>query len=217
MKDSTRNKGVPGASTAEPTSDYQIREIEARLDRRLDILEAQRDRVRWLARLMGASFVAVLITLILVLVTVFRDDGTVTAQTLLTEEIVLQDGGGVTRGRLAADPDGRVQFTLSDRDGRGRIRLTVLADGSPGVTITDADARPRAVLGYLPDGTTSLVFADAQGTSRAVVGVEPDGSTHALFSDRGGRIRTLVGVGADGVPSVSVSEEGRGGLSTDGP
>lgn len=217
MKDSMRNMGVPETSTAESTSDYRIREVEARLDRRLEVLEAQRDRVRWMARLTGAGFVAVLITLAIVLLTAFGGDGTLTTQSLFAEEVVLQDGGGVTRGRLAADSDGRVQFTLSDREGRGRIRLTVLADGSPGLTITDSDARPRAVLGYLPDGTTSLVFADAQGTSRAVVGVEPDGSTHALFSDRAGTIRTLVGVGADGVPSVSVSEGGQGRLSPDAP
>jgi hypothetical protein len=210
MKESIRNMGVPEASAAESDSDYRIREIEARLDRRLEVLEAQRGRMRLMTRLMGAGFVAIMITLAVVLLTAMGRDGTLTAQSLHTGEVVLQDGGGVTRGRLAADADGRVQFTLSDRDGRGRIRLTVLADGSPGVTITDADARPRAVLGYLPDGTTNLVFADAQGTSRAVVGVEPDGSTHALFSDRAGRIRTLVGVGADGVPSVSVSEGGEG-------
>jgi hypothetical protein len=217
MKDSTQDKGAPGASVAESTSDYQIREVEARLDRRLEVLESQRERLRWMARLMGAGFVATLITLAIVVRTVFGSGGDLAARSLLTEEVVLRDGHGVTRGRLAADSDGRVQFSLSDRDGRGRIRLTVLADGSPGVTITDADARPRAVLGYLPDGTTNLVFADAQGTSRAVVGVEPDGSTHALFSDRAGRIRTLVGVGADGAPSVSVLEGDQGGVSSGAP
>jgi hypothetical protein len=206
-----RDNDVLGGSTAEaePTSDYRIREVEARLDRRLVALESQRDRLRWMARLMGAAFVGALIALAMALRT-GNADGTLATRSLLTEEVVLRDADGITRGRLGPDPDGRAQFSLSDRDGRGRIRLTVLADGSPGVTISDADARPRAVLGYLPDGTTSLVLADAHGTSRAVVGLEPDGSTHALFSDRAGRIRTLVGVGADGVPSVSVLEGGQG-------
>jgi hypothetical protein len=217
MKDSTWDKGLPGAVTAESTSDYRIREMEARLDRRVEALESQRDRLRWMARLMGIGFVATLFTLALVLRTVFGGDGTLSAGSLFTEEVVLRDGDGITRGHLGTDPDGRVQFSLSDRDGRGRIRLTVLADGSPGVTISDADARPRAVLGYLPDGTTSLVFADAQGTSRAVVGLEPDGSTHAHFADRAGRIRTLVGVGADGVPSVSVFEGAQESVFADTP
>ncbi len=217
MKESTTGKGFRGGSTdeAECACDYRIREVEARLDRRLETLESQRDRLRWMARLMGAGFVGTLIALTVVLWTVFGDDGALAAGSLFAEEVVLRDGDGVTRGRLGTDPDGRAQFSLSDRDGRGRIRLTVLADGSPGVTISDADARPRAVLGYLPDGTTSLVFADAQGMSRAVVGLEPDGSTHALFADRAGMIRTLVGVGRDGVPSVSLFEGEEGAASPD--
>lgn len=209
-----RDNDVPGGSPdgAESTSDYRIREVEARLDRRLAALESQRDRLRWMARLMGAAFVGTVIVLAIALRTANGDE-VLSTRSLSTEEVVLRDVGGVTRARLGTDPDGRAQFSLSDREGRGRIRLTVLADGSPGVTISDADARPRAVLGYLPDGTTSLVLADAQGTSRAVVGLEPDGSTHALFSDRTGRILTLVGVGADGVPSMSVLEGERGGIS----
>ncbi|HSJ13927.1 MAG TPA: hypothetical protein VK939_05900 [Longimicrobiales bacterium] len=215
MNDSTQDELVSGTATAESTPDYQIREIEARADRRLDALESAHDRARWMARLMAIGFVATLLTLAIVLITVFGGGGSLSAASLFTEEVVLRDVDGTTRGRLGTDSDGRVQFSLSDRAGRGRIRLTVLADGSPGVTISDADARPRAVLGYLPDGTTSLVLADAQGTSRAVIGLEPDGATHALFSDRAGRIRALVGVGSDGVPSVSVMEEKRGAQPAD--
>jgi hypothetical protein len=218
MRDLMRGNEVLGGfpDGAETTSDYRVREVEARLDRRLAVLESQRDRLQWMARLMGAAFVGTLIALAIVLRT-GSADGALATRSLSTEEVVLRDADGVTRGRLGTDPDGRAQFTLSDREGRGRIRLTVLADGSPGVTISDADARPRAVLGYLPDGTTSLVLADAQGTSRAVVGLEPDGSTHALFADRSGRIRTLVGVGADGIPAVSVLEGEQGGASPDTP
>ena len=214
MTDSMRDQGGPGTSGGggEPSVDYRIREVEARLARRLDAAESQRVQVKWLARLMGAGVVALLIALVFVLTTA-GDHESLTAGSLYAEELVLRDTDGVTRGRLGIDEDGRVQFSLSDRDGRARMRLTVLGDGSPGLTITDADTRPRAVLGYLPDGTTSLVFADAEGISRAVVGLGPDGSTHALFADRTGLIRTLVGVGADGVPSMSLIE-GDGTVAT---
>jgi hypothetical protein len=203
------DQGGPGAYMEESNSDYQLRELEARMDRRLEVLEFQRDRMRRMARLAGAGFVVAVIALAIVVGTTFGGARSVEARSLSTEELVLRGADGTTRGLLAADADGRVQFSLSDREGRGRIRLTVLPDGSPGLTISDDEGRPRAVLGFLPDGTTSLVFADAQGTSRAVVGVEPDGSTHALFSDRGGRIRTLVGVGSDGAPSLSVVDADR--------
>jgi hypothetical protein len=201
-------------SMGEQTSDYRIREVEARLDRRLEALESQRDRQRWTARLLAAGLIGALIALAFVLRTAASGDGTLAAARLLAGEVVLRDADGVARGRLGTDPDGRVQLALSDRDGRGRIRLTVLADGSPGVTISDADARPRAVLGHLPDGTTNLVFADAHGTSRAVLGLAPDGSTHALFADPAGVIRAQVGIGADGAPSVSVFD-GEAGVSPD--
>ncbi|MDX1673634.1 MAG: hypothetical protein R3314_02435 [Longimicrobiales bacterium] len=208
MMNSMRDEGGPGTSGGggEPSVDYRIREVEARLARRLDAAESQRVQVKWLARLMGAGVVALLIALVFVVTMAAGDHESLTAGSLHAEELVLRDAAGVTRGRLGIDEDGRVQFSLSDRDGRARMRLAVLGDGSPGLTITDAETRPRAVLGYLPDGTTSLVFADAEGISRAVVGLGPDGSTHALFADRTGQIRTLVGVGADGVPSVSLVE-----------
>lgn len=209
MTDSMPDKGVPGGSadSAESSFDYRIREVEARLARRLDALESQRLRLRWMTRLMGAGFVGTLIAVVLVLGTASGDHDTLTAGRLFAEEVVLQDADRVARGRLGLDDEGRVQLSLSDRDGRARIRLTVLPDGSPGVTISDADARPRAVLGYLPDGTTNLVFADAEGISRAVVGLGSDGSAHALFADRAGLVQTLVGVGADGVPTMSLVQD----------
>jgi len=198
---------MDGPANGPSTSDYRIRETEARLDRRIEALESQRDRMKWTARLMGAGFIVTLLALGMVLMVLLPGSGALNVDSLATREVVLHDVDGITRGRLATDDDGRTQLSLSDRDGQERIRLTVLADGSPGVTISDPDSRPRAVLGYLPDGTTNLVFADARGTSRAIFGLDPDGSTQALFADRGGRIRTLVGVGANGEPSVSVFEE----------
>jgi hypothetical protein len=205
MNDSILSRG----GAADSASDYRIREVEARLDRRLAAMESRGGRLG--GRLMGAGLVVTLVALGAVLWKVVPTDGAWSTTSLSTEAIVLRDSDGVERGRLDTDAEGRAQLSLSDREGRERIRLTVLADGSPGVTISDPDAHPRAVLAYLPDGTTNLVFADAEGVSRAVLGLEPDGSTQALFADQSGTIRTLVGVGADGVPSVSVYEESGSG------
>lgn len=209
MSDWMRDTVGPGGSAAAAGSgsDYRIREVEARLDRRLTVVEAQRGGVRWTNLLTGVGLAVAFAALVLVLWTATPNQGVWSVESLSAEEIVLRDADGVSRGRLSTDSEGRAQFALTDRDGRERIRLTVLGDGSPGVTMIDADARPRAVLGYLADGTTNLVLADARGVSRAVFGLDPDGSTQALFADRGGAIRTLVGVDADGEPSVSVFED----------
>jgi len=216
MSGSMRDASSAGSATADKGSgsDYRIREMEARLDRRLTAIEARDERSGWASRLMGVGFIATLAALAILLMGRNAGDGSWTVDSLSAQEIVLRDVDGVARGRLATDADGRTELWLADRDGRERIRLTVLADGSPGVTISDPDDRPRAVLGYLPDGTANLVFADAQGVSRAVFGLDPDGSTQALFTDRAGAIRTLVGVAADGVPSVSIFEEESGGEGT---
>jgi len=196
------------------TADYRIREVEARLDRRMASIEAQRVRSGWGSKLLGLGFVVTLAALALLFREVRPSDGAWTMGRVSAQEIVLRDADGVERGRLATDSQGRAQLALSDRNGRERIRLSVLADGSPGVTISDSDAKPRAVLGYLADGTANLVFADGQGISRAVFGLEPDGSTQAVFADQSGTVRTLVGVGADGVPAVSIFEAAAGAAAS---
>lgn len=211
MNTSLRDAGLAG-STAETDSgsEYRIREVEARLDRRLSAMETSGGQSGWALRIVVAGLVLTVGVLSMALWRAVPGDGAWAVNSLSAEELVLRDADGVARGRMATDADGRAQLTLSDRDGRERIRLTVLADGSPGVTIHDREARPRAVLAHLPDGTTNLVFADERGVSRAVVGIDPDGSSQALFADFDGSIRTVVGVGADGEPSVS-TYEGAGG------
>lgn len=212
MSDSIRGPGLGGgASALDEMSSYRIREVEARLDRRLTAIESRRAQRGWAGRALTLALTGAVVALGVAFWRVVPADGAWTTDSVSTEEIKLRDVDGVERGHLATDSEGRTQLTLSDREGRERIRLTVLADGSPGVTISGPDAKPRAVLGYLADGTTNLVFADAEGTSRAVFGLEPDGSTQALFADRSGAIRARVGVGADGEPAVSVFEDAGGG------
>jgi hypothetical protein len=189
MNGSKRDTDGSVSRTGDPLSgdDYRVREVEARLDRRLTTLEAQLRRARWTARLAGAGLGVAMAALATVITMVAPAGEAWAVDRLSTREIALRDADGVERGHMGTDAEGRAQLSLSDRDGQERIRLTVLGDGSPGVTIHDGDARPRAVLGYLPDGTTNLVFADGSGA-----------------------IRTLVGVDARGVPAVSVFDEAGG-------
>lgn len=206
MNDSNRGPGG-GSAGMSTEAEYRVREVEARLGRRLEALEGARARNGVLAVLSAVGFVLAVASLAVVMLAVVPDDREVRAASVSAGALQLTDADGITRGALSTDDQGRARLTLSDRDGRERIGLSVLADGSPGVTINDPDGRPRAVLAYLPDGTTNLVLADARGVSRAVFGLEPDGSARALFSDRDGAVRTLVGVDPQGVPSVSVMED----------
>jgi hypothetical protein len=205
MNHTVRDGEHGSKSEAGSASDYRIRELEARLDRRVSAIEAWRMGSSWGRKLLSIGLVIALVAQGVVIAALVRRDSAWTVDSLSAEEIVLRDAEGFARGSLTTS-DGRAELALSDRDGQARIRLTVLADGSPGVTINDAQERPRVVLGALADGTTNLVVADAQGTSRAVFGVEPNGSAQVLFADPSGAIRTLVGVDADGEPSVATYE-----------
>lgn len=209
MSDSTLGSGFGGTATASD-SEYRIREVEARLDRRLSTLEG-RGSSRGLSALLTAGLVLTWIGMAIGVSMVVPRDGAWSMTSVETETLVLRDADGVERASMYTDPDGQSQLALSDPDGRERIRLTVLPDGSPGITISGPDAQPRAVLAYLPDGTANLVFADAQGVSRAVLGVDPTGATQVLFTDRSGAVRALVGVDSEGEPTVSVYEETSGG------
>lgn len=188
------------------TVDYRVRELEARLDRRVGELEREANRARWAMRVAVAATLLASAAVFWVVRSDARLSESWSVATLSTNELILRDREGFARGRLGTDDEGRAELALADRDGRERIRLTVLPDGSPGVTISDAESRPRAVLGYLPDGSTNLVLADAWGVSRAVFGLEADGAAQVLFTDPDGAVRTLVGVGADGASSVSTYE-----------
>ena len=163
----------PGEDTT--TGDYPVRELEARMERRIAILEARTARARGAALVSAVGFVMAVAALGVVLQGKLMDDGTRRLTSLAAEQITLVDGDGGQRGLLATDDEGRAVLSLSDRDGRERVRMTVLGDGSPGITINDPDANPRAVLGYLPDGTTNLVFTDRLGSIRTLVGVGPNG------------------------------------------
>lgn len=192
MNEDTRENGT-GPAFGGGGADYQIRELEARMARRLTLLESKVARARGAAWAAGVGFVMALTALGLTLKDgVFAGD-TQSLRELVTEGITLVDAEGVERGRLATDADGQAALSLSDHDGRERIRMTVLGDGSPGLTVHDPESQPRAVLGYLPDGTTNLVF-----------------------TDRGGEIRTLMGVGPDGNPSMTVFEDAGGTDTSEG-
>ena len=217
MRDTINNPADDPVFTLEdkPKPDYRLREMEARLDRRLGALESRSGQVGWGLRILGAAFFASLVAVVVLVWRAVPGDGNWSVQSVSTAEVVLRDADGIERGRLFTDADGTTRFALADQDGRDRLQFTVLADGSPGVTLHDENERPRAVLGYLPDGTTNLVLADQDGTGRAMLGVEADGSARAFFADQRGEIRALVGVGADGEPSVSTFDIEAGGDETD--
>ncbi|MGD8319688.1 MAG: hypothetical protein PVJ02_04525 [Gemmatimonadota bacterium] len=187
--------------TSSPDTEYQLREMRAGLERRIEQLEKQRGRgtSRWSP--LGA------LALLVALIAVLQTRGTLHAGTVVPSleagSFVLKDAEGAQRAVLGLGEDGGTSLTLSDAGGHQRLRVSVLPDGSPGVSLLDQDGEARAILGLLADGTTTLVFADQGSVARGVFALTPDGSSRMVFSDRDGITRTAVGVDGSGEPEIN--------------
>lgn len=182
-----------------------LREVEAVLTRRIDMLERDNDSLRSRHKMvMWALGGLLVITVLLTVLTMPR--GAMIEETLQANQFVLRDGTGLVRGLWEMDPQGGPRLVMRDGDGRERVRLSLLPDGSPGVTLGDREGRQRVVLGVLPDGTTNLVFADASGTARAVFGHSSADATTLVLADREGYTRAGLIVDAQGDGSLTLYE-----------
>jgi hypothetical protein len=190
--------------TIETRPEDLVREMDAALSRRIDVLERQNQSLRRNSLVMVVA-VCVMAALTAALVVGAGSDGRV-ADTLEARRFVLRDAGGAVRAVLGMTPDGAARLVLQDREGRERMKLTLLPDGSPGLSFADRDGRSRAVLGLLADETSTLVFADRQGLTRAVLGLSTDGSSTLVFAGPDGEARVGVGVESDGSAGMTLFE-----------
>jgi hypothetical protein len=191
----------------EGTGADQLREMEARVARRLGQAERENERLRRrMGLVLAAAGLAVVASAASLVLTV-GGTPSVSARSVETRELVLRDDAGRVRARLGTTAEGVARLALVDRDGRARLRMSLLADGSPGVTFSDAAGRTRAVLGVLPDQTTSLVIADPAGRTRTVLGYSPDESVTLVFADREGTTRAALGVEANGAAGLTLVED----------
>jgi hypothetical protein len=193
------NTEVPGTD--------QLREMEARVARRLGQAERENERLRRRMGLVLAAAGLAVVASAASLVLTLGGTPSISARAVETRELVLRDEAGRVRARLGTTADGVARLALVDRDGRARLRMSLLADGSPGVTFSDAAGRTRAVLGVLPDQTTSLVIADRGGRTRAVLGYSPDETVELVFADREGTTRAALGVSNGGLPALTLLED----------
>src|SRR5690606_9095073 len=93
-----------------------LREVEAVLTRRIDMLErdneALRSRHKMLMWALGALF---LITILLTILTM--PQGARVEETLQANQFVLRDGTGLIRGIWEMDPQGGPRWIMRDGDG----------------------------------------------------------------------------------------------------
>lgn len=189
-----------------------LREVEAVIGRRMDMLERENSRLQTRQRMMmWALGGLLLVTIVLTVLTAPRT--ALVSETLQANQFVLRDGSGLIRGIWEMEAEGGSRLVMRDGDGRERIGLSLLRDGSPGVTLGDRDGRHRIVLGLLPDGSTNLVFADGSGTARSVLGHSSTDETSLLFADREGYIRAGLVIDSDGEGGLTLYPRGQGGAA----
>jgi len=192
-----------------------MREIEAVVGRRMDLISAENTSLRRQLRYAQAGLA---LTFLATVATAFfaAPRAGVIEDTVHSKQFVLRDDTGLIRGLWEIEPGAGPRMILRDRDGRERVRFSLLSDGSPGVTLGDRDGRPRVVLGVLPDGTSNLVFADAGGTTRAVLGHSSGEATTLVLADREGFTRAGLVVDSEGEGTLTLYERGDR-LSSAGP
>jgi hypothetical protein len=184
-----------------------VRELEAVLARRIEVVENENQRLRRMNRVaLGGAAAAVGLSAVLLLASGIGRS-TVSASTVEAERFVLRTPAGETRGEWRMGEGGATELVIRDGDGRTRVRLGMLPDGSTGLSFADAGGNSRAALGLLADQTTSLVFADRGGRTRAVLGYSADDAVNLVFADRRGATRAGMGIDAAGRGSLTLADE----------
>lgn len=194
------------AAPAAPPEDL-VRELEAVLGRRIELVESENQRLRRMNRLALIGVAAAFGVSAAVLVVSGTGRSTLTAETVEAQRFVLRGPAGETRGEWRAGEGGASELALQDGEGRTRIRLGMLPDGAAGVSLADAGGHSRVALGLLPDQTASLVFADRTGRTRSVLGYSAEDAVNLVFADRRGVTRAGLGIDAAGQPSFTLLEE----------
>lgn len=179
--------------------DPTMREIEARLRSRMNVLDNETRRLRSRVRMMGLALLAALGILAAILIrpelVSTNGQGRVAGE-IRTRSLVLVDVDGRPRGQWTVDEEGNARLGMLDEQGRQRLSMSVLEGGFPGMSLINAQGQRRAAFGLLPDQTTSLVFADAAGVPRAVLGLTRGEAANLVFADAGGVSR--IGLSLDG-------------------
>jgi hypothetical protein len=197
---------APAGAGAAPPADL-VRELEAVLGRRIEVVEHENQRLRRMNRLALVGVAAAFGVSAVVLLASGVGRSTLSVSAVEAERFVLRTPGGETRGEWRVAEGGSPELLLRDADGRTRAKLAMLPDGSTGISFADASGSSRAALGLLPDQTTSLVFADRTGRTRAVLGYSPDGAMTLVFADRAGVTRAGLGVDAAGRANLTLTED----------
>lgn len=165
----------------------QSHELEA-LAGRLDKLERQNRRLKWTVfavPLIGTALIGL----------VAADPGKDTRKdTVITQNLILQDEKGKTTATLTTEKDGP-HFVLYDRKGKVRVRIAADFEGKgPAVFLLDKKDNVRATLRTLEDGGPAFhLFGEKEKHWITMGGHSDNGVPFIQLQDRDGKVIWAVG------------------------
>ncbi len=111
---------------------------------------------------------------------------TVTAERVVTRELLVVDAAGRQRAVLTVTPDDLARMSFFSPSGKRRLAMGVLADGEPAVGLYDTEGRARIGLNVPLDDSASVHLVDKSGRARANLVQLPNGnSTFEIYSEDG--------------------------------
>lgn len=169
------------------------------LTERLDGLERENRRLRWIATAMMAG------ALSLGAVAIFqRDRG---AKKLETQQLVLRDREGRLRGSFGVDPSGLPSLKIYDHRGLEQVMLGVQSDDFSMLSLSNR-GNTRILLDTSVDGYTSVRLFDPAQTEKASLVIKPDSAVGLRLA--GGDQALRLGISPDGRMTVLTTDsEGR--------
>jgi hypothetical protein len=111
---------------------------------------------------------------------------TITADRVVTRELLIVDPAGRQRAVVTVTPDDLARLSFFSPSGKRRLAMGVLADGEPAVGLYDTEGRARIGLNVPLDDSASVHLVDKSGRARANLVQLPNGnSTFEIYSEDG--------------------------------
>lgn len=88
---------------------------------------------------------------------------TITAASVTTRQLTIEDSQGRPRLLLDTNPDGNPNMRFLDAAGHTRLDVFLRNDGEPIVNINEPHGKGRIVLGLRHDGTCFVEILDSRG------------------------------------------------------
>jgi len=181
-------------SVMKPTEAKVVPDRLDALTERLDVLERENRRLKWVAALVFVTAVVLVV------------EGTALVKprkSLEARNLVIRDDAGKVRAQFGLDSLGRPEMAIFNSQGEKQIQLGAEDDNASGLMFTDHH-QTRLHLAAGGDGSAGLRFFDRNQLSHTGLFLWPDGTNGlALTHDLMG---IMLGVQPDGLTGIAVTD-----------